>query len=312
MNNRQPARRQPAPQQLAQKQDMLNNLLAKTKADFTAQNLDFASESLFAMQALSQNDYAVSIVQKNPESLIMAMRNVAAIGLTLNPAEKMAYLVPRNGKIILDISYRGMLDVAIRSGAIQWAKPELVFSNDHFEYYGPDKEPAFRCDPFLQPGENGRGDLRGGFVVYKLPNGDKQFMTMRLDEILQARDSSQSWLSYKDGKTKSCIWVDWWEQMCLKTLIKRAWKLWVGTGQVRQMALVETILNNDNGEGMANLSQEDMDKLTTFAQEVFYRATESQQPYETVKEYIVGKFQREPAKAEYIMQVIDHLMTQAA
>jgi recombination protein RecT len=38
---------------------------------------------------------------------------VAAIGITLNPASKLAYLVPRDGMVCLDISYMGLLHRAV-------------------------------------------------------------------------------------------------------------------------------------------------------------------------------------------------------
>ena len=67
----------------------------------------FKREAEFAIQAISKSDYAIGIAMENKQSVIDAVINIAAIGLSLNPALREAYLVPRNPSIVLDISYRG-------------------------------------------------------------------------------------------------------------------------------------------------------------------------------------------------------------
>ena len=58
-------------------------------------DLNFAKECEFALQILSKNDYLLGIAKTNPFSLKSAISNVAAIGISLNPALAYAYLVPR-------------------------------------------------------------------------------------------------------------------------------------------------------------------------------------------------------------------------
>ncbi|MDF9772884.1 hypothetical protein OKW09_005252 [Pseudomonas rhodesiae] len=50
--------------------------------------LNFNAEALYAVQQFSgkNKDFALKIAQSNPSSVIMAMVNVAAVGLTLNPS----------------------------------------------------------------------------------------------------------------------------------------------------------------------------------------------------------------------------------
>src|SRR5690349_10937068 len=57
--------------------------------------VNYDRESLFAMQHLIKSDYALKIAEGNPKSVFLAMANIAATGLTLNPAYGLAYLVPR-------------------------------------------------------------------------------------------------------------------------------------------------------------------------------------------------------------------------
>ena len=50
-------------------------------------------ESQFAIQQLQKNEYLYNACTKNPTSLQNAIINVAAVGISLNPANKHAYLV---------------------------------------------------------------------------------------------------------------------------------------------------------------------------------------------------------------------------
>jgi recombination protein RecT len=91
-------------------------------AVLTDRSLNFEREAGFAVQVLSANDYALKIATSNRQSVIDAVTNIAAIGISLNPAKKQAYLVPRDGRICLDISYIGLMDLAIASGSIRWGQ----------------------------------------------------------------------------------------------------------------------------------------------------------------------------------------------
>lgn len=198
--------------------------------------LDFRQECLFAQQQIMKNSYTASVAQENMNSLKAAIMNVAAIGISLNPALQHAYLVPRDKKICLDISFRGLVKLATESGAITWAKAELVFEKDAFAYRGPSTAPAHEADVF-----GDRGALKGGYVIAKLPDGEVLIDVMSVAEIHKVRDTSKA----KDKGP----WVDWYHEMCKKTLIKRAYKSWPQTeGRVRLDRAVATL---NETEGMA-------------------------------------------------------------
>lgn len=114
--------------------------------------LDFTQECLFARQQILKNDFTLKVASQNGNSLQAAILNVAAIGISLNPASQHAYLVPRDGAICLDISYRGLVKLATDSGAIKWAKVELVYENDTFSWNGPAEAPTHNADPFSERG----------------------------------------------------------------------------------------------------------------------------------------------------------------
>lgn len=182
--------------------------------------VNFQKESAFALQILQTNSYLMSIAVGDQDSLKRAILNVAIIGLSLSPVHKLAYLVPRDKKICLDISYRGLIQLALDVGAIKWAKAELVYKNDVFKILGTNKEPLHEFEPF-----GDRGEPVGAYSLAKSHDGDFFFDFMTADQIVNIRNRSESWKAHvKDGKTTP--WDTDFEEMVKKTMLKRASKSW--------------------------------------------------------------------------------------
>lgn len=197
-------------------------------------------ESLFAMQIVMKNDYLKTIANKNPQSLRNAVANIAAIGITLNPALAYAYLVPRDNMACLDISYKGLIKIATDTGAIKWAQAELVYANDFFEYNGPTQPPIHRFDPFSKD----RGEFQGAYCTAKTADGDMLSEAMSASEIYEIRDKSEMYKRAKKGP-----WVDFFGEMAKKTVIKRASKTWPkSTHSIRLEKAIEML--NESGEGI--------------------------------------------------------------
>lgn len=205
-------------------------------------SINFDREAEFALQTLYSNDYAMKIAMQNRASVIAAVVNIAAIGISLNPSKRQAYLVPRDGKICLDISYMGLMDLAIDSGSIRWGQAELVYESDVFELVGVDKEPVHKRSPFARD----RGQVVGVYVVVKTVDGDYLTDTMSREEIDGIMARSQS---VKSGK--SSPWKTDWGEMAKKTVVKRAYKYWPKT---ERLDTAIHHLNTDGGEGLAVLS----------------------------------------------------------
>lgn len=204
--------------------------------------MDFEREAGFAIQVISGNDYAVKIATENRQSVINAVTNIAAIGISLNPAKRQAYLVPRDGKICLDISYMGLLDLAIQSGSVMWGKAELVYEADRFELNGFDKPPTHARNPFAKD----RGVIVGVYVVVKTRDGDYLTDCMSIDEVFDIRDRTSAWKAWLN-KQKKCPWVTDEGEMIKKTVIKRAYKMWPKTERLDNAV---HFLNNEGGEGI--------------------------------------------------------------
>lgn len=181
-------------------------------------------ECSFAKRALQENDYLASIAASNPDSLKYAILDAATTGISLNPNKQHAALIPRKirgkMKVCFEPMWRGIVQQAIDIGAIRWCAPELVYSNDQFEYQGFTQTPKHKFDPF-----GDRGHILGGYCVTCLADGSLLVTHMAINEIHKIRESTESWKAYKD-KGSPTPWVIHHDEMCKKTLIKRARKNW--------------------------------------------------------------------------------------
>lgn len=204
--------------------ELVNPLKAEFEQVCAEPSINFKRESEFAMQIFANNDYLAKIAVSNPVSTRSAVMNVAGIGISLNPSQKLAYLVPRKGSICLDISYMGLMHIAQQSGAIKWCQSAIVRRNDQFRREGLDKPPIHIYNDFDTAEQ--RGDIVGAYVVIKTDDGDYLTHTMRIDAIFAIRDRSEAWKKYKSDNSKKCPWVTDEEQMILKTVVKQAAKYW--------------------------------------------------------------------------------------
>ena len=160
-------------------------------------------EAMFAFQAIMKNDYLKGIASSNPNSLRDAVINIASIGLSLNPAMKYAYLVPRDGAACLDISYKGLIKLATDSGSILWVRADIVYEHDKFIYNGPADKPTFSANVF-----GDRGNFSGVYCIAKTIDKDFLVEVMTAREIYSVRDTSMAWIKKKAGP-----WKDWFGEM---------------------------------------------------------------------------------------------------
>lgn len=216
--------------------------------------IDFERESAFALQIVGANQYLAKIAMGNQDSLRNAITNVAAIGVSLNPASKQAYLVPRDGKVCLDISYMGLMHIAQQSGAIVWGQSAIVRDIDEFQLEGIDRPPTHKFNPFALD----RGVIIGAYVVVKTDTGDYLTHAMPISKVNDIRDRSTAYKAWKKDNSKTCPWITDEEEMIKKTVIKQAAKMW--PRRDRLDAAVHNL--NTDGEGITFEQHEGLDDET--------------------------------------------------
>ena len=197
-------------------------------------SMKYGAEKGFAIQLLNNSSCLKQAATESPASLQQAITNVAAIGLSLNPAEKLAYLLPRNMKvkdesgrdtwqtrIFLEPSYMGLIRLATNSGSIEWVQAAPVYVDDDFMDNGVGEKPHHRYSAFAK----NRGDFVGVYCVAKTSSGDYLTTVMDEDDVCSIRDRSES---FKKGYGP---WKDDFVEMAKKAVIRRAFKTWPLTNE---------------------------------------------------------------------------------
>lgn len=198
--------------------------------------VEWGRECQFAIQAFQANDFLAKTALSNPSSAQNAIINIAAIGISLNPALKHSYLVPRKNAVCLDISYMGMMHIAQESGSIRWGQAVIVRANDDFRLTGLGDRPIHNYSPF-----GDRGDIVGVYCCVKTADGDYLTGCMGIDEVYAVRARSESF------KRNSGPWVTDAEEMIKKTVVKREYKYWP---KVKRLATAIEYQNAVAGEGI--------------------------------------------------------------
>lgn len=203
----------------------------------SSDSIKWSKESQFAIQALSSNDYLTKIATQNPVSLQNAIVNIAAIGITLNPASKLAYLVPRKGGVCLDISYMGLIHLAQETGSIEFCQAVIVYKNDTYKRHGIDRAPQHDYEPF-----GDRGEPVGVYCTVKLPSGAYLTGEMSKIDVELIRNRSEGWKAGRNTPWKTDA-LEMWK----KTVVKRESKYWP---KVERLDKAINHLNTDGGEGI--------------------------------------------------------------
>jgi len=170
---------------------------------------------------LSLANANAGLLKCHPDSIISAVYEACRLGLHLHPSMKQAYLVPFKGRAQLIIDFRGLIYRAIKSGMIRSAKVKLIYKNDHFRertvLLGGQDQSILEHEYAL--GED-RGDIIGGYSMFKLPNGDTTHRVMPIERVKAIRRAAPSARSNRDTP-----WDTHPEEMISKTILKWGLKL---------------------------------------------------------------------------------------
>lgn len=163
-------------------------------------------------------------------SLVGAIGQCAQMGLEPNTVLGHAYLVPFNTKrkdadgnerwvnsVQVIIGYKGLIDLARRSGQVVSIAAHEVCENDHFEcVYGLDEKLNHT------PAMGDRGEIIAFYAVARLKGGGHAFEMMSRHQVEEIRDASQGYTQAKKYKKEaSHPWGAHFAEMGRKTVIRR-------------------------------------------------------------------------------------------
>lgn len=167
------------------------------------------------LSALSTNP---KLGECSPRSFLAAMMAAAQLGLEPNTPLGQAYLLPYNNKgnmeVQFQLGYKGLIDLAYRSGEVEIVQAHIVYEHDRFEF-------EYGLDPKLVhvPADTDRGDPIKVYAMFRTKSGSSGFDVMSMDEV-RAHASKYS----KAYGSSFSPWKTNFEEMAKKTVLKKVLK----------------------------------------------------------------------------------------
>ena len=172
----------------------------------------------FTRMVLSALSSTPKLAECSPQSFLAAMMTAAQLGVEPNTALGQAYLLPYrnhgNMECQFQLGYKGLIDLAYRSGEVSVIQAHTVYENDVFEY-------ELGMDPKLRhvPAKANRGEAVAYYAMFKTKDGGYGFEVMSVDDV--QRHAQRYSKSYGSG---SSPWRSNFDEMAKKTVLKRALK----------------------------------------------------------------------------------------
>lgn len=176
------------------------------------------------------------LAECTPESFIGSMMQAAQLGVEPNTPLGQAYLIPYGNQCQFQLGYKGLLDLAWRSGEITDISAHEVYENDHFEY-------ELGLNPKLvhRPALKKRGPVVGYYAVFHTKSGGFGLEVM-------SREDVEEFAKKKSKAYSSGPWKTDFDAMAKKTVLKQALKYApLKTEFVRAVTADETIKNATEG-----------------------------------------------------------------
>lgn len=165
---------------------------------------------------------AITTLRTNPKlqscdtsSFMAALMQSAQLGLEPNTPLGQAYLIPYGGKVQFQIGYKGLIDLAYRSGQFKSIYAHEVHEKDDFEYeYGLEQKMIHK------PALKDRGSVIGYYGVFHLQNGGHGFAFMSISDV--EKHSEKYSQAVQKGWTSP--WKTDFNEMAKKTVLKKVLK----------------------------------------------------------------------------------------
>ena len=159
----------------------------------------------------------------DPLSLLGSMMTCASLGIEPNTPLGHAYLIPFKNKrkniteVQLILGYKGMIDLARRSGHIKNIHGDVVYEGDEFSFeYGSNQHLKHRP-------KGKRVNPLYAYCHATLTDGEA-FVVLPWDEVIAIRDASQGYRTAVQYGKKDSPWIAHQHEMAAKTAVRALFK----------------------------------------------------------------------------------------
>ncbi len=200
--------------------------------------------SRITLSALSSNP---KLKECTPQSFLGAMMTAAQLGLEPNTPLGQAYLIPFQNKnkgqmeCQFQLGYKGLIDLAYRSGEVSIIQAHTVYENDDFTY-------ELGLDPKLKhiPAKSNRGKPVAYYAMFKTKDDGYGFQVMSFDDVQQHAQRFSK--SYGSGPWKTSF-----DEMAKKTVLKKVLKYAPLKSDFARGIAQDGTIKNEIAEDMADI-----------------------------------------------------------
>ena len=187
-----------------------------------------------------------------PASFLGAMMTSAQLGLEVNTPLGQAYVLPYSNKGVLEaqfqLGYKGLIDLAYRSGEVESIQAHVVYENDDFAC-------EYGLEPKLshKPADSNRGEPVKVYAVFKTKSGGFGFEVMSMEDVrIHAAKYSKAYNSaFSPWKTN-------FEEMAKKTVLKRVLKYAPLKSDFVRAAVQDEVVKSSISEDMYDVPNENV------------------------------------------------------
>lgn len=185
-----------------------------------------------------------------PASFLGAMMTSAQLGLEVNTPLGQAYVLPYNNKGVMEaqfqLGYKGLIDLAYRSGEVEVIQAHVVYEHDEFKC-------EYGLEPKLThvPADSDRGEPVKVYAVFKTKSGGYGFEVMSMDDVRNhaAKYSKAYGSAYSPWKTN-------FEEMAKKTVLKKVLKYAPLKSDFVRAAVQDEVIKKDLSADMYDVPSE--------------------------------------------------------
>lgn len=150
----------------------------------------------------------------DPKTTISAAMTAATLKLPINPNLGFAYIVPYKTDATFQIGYKGIIQLAMRTGQYKTINASVV-------HEGEVEDVDFITGEIIR-GKRKSNEIIGYIAYFKLVNGFEKTLYMTKEDMeLHASQFSQSYNTDKRYSKSRSVWSTNFDAMALKTVLKQ-------------------------------------------------------------------------------------------
>lgn len=240
-------------------QQKVIHMLEKMKPEMAKAMPAHMTAERMARIILTEMRKTPKLLQCDPLTVVASTMVCSQLGVEVGVLGH-AYLIPYWNKkkgvfeCQFQLGYKGMIDLARRSGQIVSISAHCVYAKDTFEFeYG--LEEKLKHVPSKEVSSKG-GKFDYVYAVAKLVGGGHQFEVLTHADVEAVRKKSPG------GNTGP--WLDYYDEMARKTAIRRLFKYLPVSVEMQKAISYEENLESKDDTNVIDLAKEDFDVVDDF------------------------------------------------